>query len=66
MRVTWRHKWISDFPVRSSDQIGIQELAYPSNAIPGELVFHFDSRSRLPRLSQGAYKCGYRAARPDR
>ena len=34
----------SDFPVRSNDQIGIQDLAYPSNAIPGELVFHFDSR----------------------
>ncbi|MBL6829221.1 MAG: S8 family serine peptidase [Puniceicoccaceae bacterium] len=34
----------SDFPVRSNDQVGIQDLAYPSNAIPGELVFHFDSR----------------------
>ena len=34
----------SDLPVRSNDQIGIQDLAYPSNAIPGELVFHFDSR----------------------
>mgnify|MGYP001347209242 CR=1 FL=1 len=34
----------SDFPVRSNDQVGIQDLAYPSNSIPGELVFHFDSR----------------------
>ena len=34
----------SDFPVRSSDQVGIQDLAYPSNAIPGELVFHFGRR----------------------
>ena len=34
----------SDLPVRSSDQVGIQDLAYPNNAIPGELVFHFDRR----------------------
>ena len=33
-----------DFPLRSSDQVGIRDLAYPSNAIPGELVVHFDNR----------------------
>ena len=34
----------SDFPLRSSDQVGIRDLAYPSKAIPGELVVHFDNR----------------------
>ena len=33
-----------DFPLRSSDQVGIRDLAYPSKAIPGELVVHFDNR----------------------
>ena len=33
-----------DFPLRSSDQVGIRNLAYPSKAIPGELVVHFDDR----------------------
>lgn len=33
-----------DLPVRSSDQVGIHDFAYPNNAIPGELVFHFDRR----------------------
>ena len=33
-----------DFPLRSSDQFGILDLAYPSKAIPGELVVHFDNR----------------------
>jgi subtilisin family serine protease len=34
----------SDFPLRSSDQVGTRDLAYPSKAIPGELVVHFDNR----------------------
>ena len=34
----------SDFPVKSINQVGIQDLVYPNNAIPGELVFHFDRR----------------------
>ena len=33
----------SDFPLMTSDQIGIQDFAYPSEAIPGELVIHFQS-----------------------
>ncbi|MDA9591975.1 S8 family serine peptidase [bacterium] len=33
-----------DFPLRSSDQVGIRDLAYPSKSIPGELVVHFDNR----------------------
>ena len=33
-----------DFPLRSSDQVEIRDLAYPSKAIPGELVVHFDNR----------------------
>ena len=33
-----------DFPLRSSDQVGIRDLTYPSKAIPGELVVHFDNR----------------------
>ena len=32
------------FPFSSSDQVGIRELAFPSKAIPGELVVHFDNR----------------------
>lgn len=33
-----------DFPLRSSDQGGVQDLAYPIKAILGELVVHFDNR----------------------
>ena len=35
----------SDFPLRSSDQAGTRDLAYPSKVIPGELVVHFDNRN---------------------
>ena len=33
-----------DFPLSSNDQVGIRDLAYPSKAIPGELIVHFDKR----------------------
>ena len=33
-----------DFPLSSIDQVGIRDLTYPSKAILGELVVHFDNR----------------------
>jgi hypothetical protein len=33
----------SDFPLSVSEQVGIRELSYPSKAIIGELVVHFDN-----------------------
>jgi hypothetical protein len=33
-----------DFPLNSIDQFGVRDLAYPSKAIPGELIVHFNNR----------------------
>ena len=33
-----------DFPLNSIDQFGVRDLAYPSKAITGELIVHFNNR----------------------